>query len=131
MKDNKKKIYIVVDFAFPVGFAGASRILAYAKGFQYHDNDTLILCIRKTETYNNILNKNARGVYNEVNYRYLSNSPVKSRFVLIRRLYNYLMAFRLLIFGLFRISRDSTVIFYSAMTHAAILLKLASIFKGF
>ncbi len=131
MADKTHEIYIIIDFSFPNGLAGASRVLSYAKGFISHDTEVTILCIRKTESYNNVLNKNANGIFHGINYKYLSRSPIKSKYLLIREVDKIIIAIRLFFYSLINFDKNSTIIFYSLLTHAAILLRIVSFFKGY
>lgn len=131
MLNRNHKIYIVADFPFPIGLAGSNRIHAYAKGFGYHGFESLVLCFRKNESQDNVLNKYSEGVFNGVRYKYLSKSTIKSRFFVKRRIDNYVMALRLFLYSLFVINKNSSIIFYSTLTHAAILLKISALIKGF
>ncbi len=131
MADKAHKIYIIIDFSFPNGLAGASRVLSYAKGFSSHGTDVNVLCIRKTESYKNVINKNANGIFHGIYYKYLSRSPIKSKYFLFRGVDKILMAIRLFSYSLIHFDNNSTVIFYSLLTHAAIILKLVSFIKGY
>lgn len=131
MLDKDHTVYIVTDFPFPYGFAGTSRIISYAKGLIFNGSNSIIICIRKTESPNNVLNENVNGVFDGIDYKYLSKSTIKSRYLVKRRVDNYLMALRLFLYSLTHIRKQSTVIYYSPLTHTAILLKLASLVKGF
>jgi glycosyltransferase involved in cell wall biosynthesis len=131
MLNRNHRIYIIADFPFPVGLAGSNRIHAYAKGFGYHGFDSVVLCFRKNESQDNVLNEYSEGIYNGVKYKYLSKSTIKSRFFIKRRIDNYVMVFRLFLYSLFVINKNSSIIFYSTLTHAAVLLKVSALIKGF
>ena len=131
MLDKNHTIYVVTNFPFPYGFAGTNRIISYAKGLIFNGYNSKIICIRKTESHNNVQNENVDGDFEGIDYKYLSKSTIKSKYLIKRRADNYLMALRLFFYSLIHIKKQSTIIYYSPLTHTAILLKLSSFLKGF
>lgn len=126
-----KKIYIVTDSPMPMGMAPASRILAYATGLIRHGKNVEIIIFRKTENPYKIINKENKGVFEGVRYRYLFNSTVKSSNFTKRRIDNLYGIIKLFYLALFKIKRNEVLIFYSSHTLPVIALKLAKYFNNF
>lgn len=134
MVENKikfKKIYIVTDSPMPIGMAPASRIFAYATGLIRHRKNVEIIIFRKTENPSKIINKENKGVFEGVRYRYLLNSTVKSSNFIKRRIDNLDGIIKLFYLALFKIKRNEVLIFYSSYTLPVIALKLAKYFNNF
>ncbi len=125
------KIYIITDIPFPVGFAPTNRMISYAKGFNYNNCKAKVICFRKTESASYVRNEKSSGNYMGIEYNYLSNTTIKSKYLLNRKLDNCLMSLSLFYFSFKRIDRSSVVIYYSVHTFPALLLKLSAITKGF
>lgn len=126
---NNKTIYIVTNAPIPIGYAPTNRILSYASGFVENGFNCKIIIFRKTENYDNIINKNTHGYVKGAEYKYLFNSTYKSDDFIMRRLDNIVGFFRLLFYGLFVMELHSKIIYYSSYTYPVLALKLSKIFK--
>lgn len=86
---KKTDIAIIIDFPFPSGIAATNRLISYCKLFVSKGNKKVKVFITKpTENTKNIQNHNKNGVYEGINYEYLSNTtiwPAKSK--IKRKLY--------------------------------------------
>lgn len=130
MSNKMYDIYIITDIPFPTGLAPTNRVIAYAKGFIYNFYKVKVICFRKTES-NNSINYYTEGVFQGIEYKYLSNSTSRSRFFFKRRFDDFSMILKLFIFSMFNINKNSTVIFYSVSTFAAITLKISALVNKF
>jgi glycosyltransferase involved in cell wall biosynthesis len=66
-----KNVIIIADEPFPVGMAATNRIISISKGFIENGIRVKVICIRTTETLEQgIVNKDASGVYNGIEYEY-------------------------------------------------------------
>ncbi len=122
-------IYILTSEPFPHGLASTNRIIAYAHGFQHHQQDVSVICFRKTEEKNHVVNTESQGNYRHIPFRYLSGSTIKAKRYLARRLEVAWLNLRLLAFSLFSMKAHSLVIYYSPVNTAAIILRLATWLK--
>lgn len=122
-------IYIFTSEPFPHGLASTNRIISYAHGFQYHNKHVHIVCFRKTEARNKVINNQTKGKYKNISFRYLSGSTVKADHYLIRRMEVAYLNILLLIYCLLHVKRKSLIIYYSPVNTAAIILRLISWLK--
>ncbi len=87
MKQNKPiKIVILTTNPFPIGLAGTNRILSYCKGFLHHGYQPEVICIRPTEHYSNVFNKQASGMYEGIRYSYNGRTTIRVKSFWGRRL---------------------------------------------
>ena len=83
------KVYILTGESFPNGMAAVSRIKSYASAIKEGGVEVEILIYRRTEAYGcDIRNINIFGNYNGVPYHYIPNTTLRSRFRLIRFVYD-------------------------------------------
>jgi glycosyltransferase involved in cell wall biosynthesis len=122
-------IYIFTSEPFPHGMASTNRIISFAHGFQYHNENVKVVCMRRTDYQDSQFNHEIKGIYRNIPFQYLSNSTVKSNSYLIRRLEVALMNFRLLIFSLFYVESHSLILYYAAVNTPALILRMASRLK--
>lgn len=127
---NHLKIIIYTSEPFPNGWAATNRIISYAIGFLSHQKKVSVICIRKTENFQNVTRKNTIGLYRNIPYRYLANSTKKANTFLQRRVDVILMNFRLFISSLRVLDKNTLAIYYSDRTSAAIILRITSWLKG-
>lgn len=111
MERNKpKKIVILTNQPFPVGFAGTNRILSYCKGFLYHGYQPEVICIRPTEPYTSVINNHPSGTYDGIRYSYPGKTTVRVKSFWGRRK-NDLFAEYAAIRSLYQILKKSEVSF--------------------
>lgn len=70
-------IVIVCRFPFPTGYSGTNRIISYSRGLIELGNKVKVLIINRTENKNNIKNKKLKGIYNGIEFEYISKNTVK------------------------------------------------------
>jgi len=125
-----EKIIIFTDESFPNGMAATNRIISYVKGFLYHDVNTEVICLRSTESKNNIKNRDTKGAYDGMKYNYLSNSTIKPNSFFLRRLRNFHSNLLLFFYSLKNINNSTVSIYYSSHTIPAIILWVVNKIKG-
>ena len=74
---KSKKIVIITTSPFPIGLTGTNRILSYCSGFLINGYQTEVICIRPTETYNNVFNISPSGIYQGIGYSYPGKTTVR------------------------------------------------------
>lgn len=126
---NIKKIYIITDSPIPMGMAQASRIFSYAKGFLYHKIPCEIVVFRKTESKHKIMNTETNGESENIKFRYLFNTTVKSEYFFKRRIDNFIGIVKLFLFSVLIVKYKSAIIYYAPYTVPAVALKLAKVFN--
>lgn len=131
MKKAFNKVYIVSDEPFPVGMAPTNRIISYGKGFLSLGYLTKIIIFRKSEPFDEIINKDTKGSYQGIKFKYLSDTTSKSRFFIGRRFDVWMMAIRLFLLSVKSFNKETIVIYYSVHTYSAILLRVSSRIKKF
>jgi glycosyltransferase involved in cell wall biosynthesis len=122
-------IYIFTSEPFPHGMASTNRIISFAHGFQYHNENVKVVCMRRTDYQDSQFNHEVKGIYRNIPFQYLSNSTVKSDNYLIRRLEVASMNFRLLVYCLFYVESHSLIIYYAAVNTPALILRVTSRLK--
>ena len=125
-----KKVIIFTDESFPHGMAATNRIISYVKGFTHHEVNTEVICLRSTESIDNIKNRNVNGVYDGMKYKYLSNNTIKPKEFLMKRVNNFYSNLYLFFFSLRNINSSTVSIYYSSHTIPAIILWLVNKIKG-
>ena len=90
------KIYIITKEPFPNGMAAVKRIISYAKGWKRQGIDSEIIIYTRTERYG-VKPKNTKGhgVYEGIPYKYMKDSPLRERNVLLRVFNDYYDRIRL------------------------------------
>jgi glycosyltransferase involved in cell wall biosynthesis len=124
-----KSVQFITSEPFPYGMAATNRILSLCKGLKTNNIDVLVVCMNKTEDHNEILNAKPTGEYEGIQYRYIMNSSIASRFKIKRGIDSYLKNMYLLIYGLKVYSGNTVQIYYSKESIAAILTKIASMIR--
>lgn len=125
-----KKIIIFTSDPFPYGMAATNRIISYAKGFNYHNRDVEVICMRRSEKEGDIIqNVETQGNYKGIKFKYLSKSTIKSNFFLLRRFHILKSYLSLLFYGLKRINGKTASIYYSSRTSPLMILWLANKLK--
>ncbi len=128
MKINK--VIIFTDEAFPHGMAATNRIISYIKGFTHHNVKARVICLRSTEIKDNVKNNDINGVYDDMNYRYLSNSTIKPEGFVQKRVRNTYSNILLFFYSLRNIDNLTISIYYSSHTIPAMILWLTNKIKG-
>lgn len=77
-KDGRKKCVILFNDPFPIGQAATNRILSIAKGLNENGIRPSLLVLRPTENHIRVNNFNVKGVYEGIDYEYLSKTTVKA-----------------------------------------------------
>jgi len=80
-------IVIVCRFPFPTGYSGTNRIISYSRGLIELGNKVKVLIINRTENKNNIKNKKPKGIYNGIEFEYISKNTVKPNSKFVKALY--------------------------------------------
>lgn len=124
------KIYIITDAPFPAGMASTNRILSYCKGFDQIGKPVEVLCFRRTENHLEVSNLEPSGVYQNIKFRYLHSSPIKSKSFVKRRLDNTWGVVSLFCYTLRKIKSGSLIIYYSSKTTPVVIFKIATLFKN-
>lgn len=127
---NFEKIYIYTCEPFPHGLAGTNRLIAYAKGFMHHGRDVEVVCFRKTEKPERILNSNVSGVYQGIHFRYLANTTVISKVFVKRRIDDVILYLKLFAHAIKFINKRSVLIYYASSTSHLFILKAIVAIKG-
>lgn len=83
------KILIILDSPYPNGMACTKRIHLYAKGLLECVNQVKILIPKPTEKYGNVKNNKIKGTFEGVEFQYASNSTIRSKYFLIRRIQDF------------------------------------------
>jgi glycosyltransferase involved in cell wall biosynthesis len=76
-QNNAKKILILTNQPFPVGFAGTNRILSYCKGFLHHGYQPEVCCMRPTDSYKNVINTSVNGRFEDINFYYPGRTVIR------------------------------------------------------
>ena len=124
------KVLIFTSEAFPYGMAATNRIISYGKGFVGNGINIEVLCIRRTENWNNVRNRNKQGNFEGIKFNYISGNPVKSKYFLLRRIHNFLSYVLIFFSSLKRIDRSTLSIYYSSNTGPLVIIWLVNKFKG-
>jgi len=123
------KVLIFTSEAFPYGMAATNRIISYGKGFVGNGIDVEVLCLRRTENWNDIKNRNKKGNFEGIRFHYISGNSVKSKYFLLRRIHNFL-SYMLIFFSSFkRIDNSTLSIYYSSDTGPLIIIWLVNKLK--
>lgn len=84
------KIIIVLEGPFPYGLAATNRLISYSKGIAELSNSVEILCLKPTEKKSGkIRNKNINGVFEGIEYQYLSGTTIRPASTM-KRIFLYL-----------------------------------------
>jgi len=125
-----RKVFIFTSEPFPMGMAATNRIISYAKGFTFNKREVEIVCFRKTEEKKNIKNVQIEGVYEGINFRYLSGNTVKSKNFFLKRIDDISGYVKLFVFSILRLNPLSLSIYYSHHTVPAFILFIVNWAKG-
>lgn len=79
------KILLLLNQSYPNGYALTKRFHLYAKGFVKKGHQALIILPHPTEKNEDTLNQNTSGIYDEVPFRYMSSSTIRSTSFFKRR----------------------------------------------
>jgi glycosyltransferase involved in cell wall biosynthesis len=72
------KIFIILEGPFPYGLAATIRLISYAKGLVKLSKSVQVLCLKPTENESDkIRNKNINGVFEGIEYQYLSGTTIR------------------------------------------------------
>lgn len=123
-------IYIFTSEPFPHGLAATNRIISYAHGFQYHQKDVCVICFRKTEGRDKVINTQIKGIYKNIPFKYLAGSTIKANHYSGRRIEVAYQNILLILYCLSHVERRSLFIYYSPVNTAAIILRLVSWLKA-
>ena len=116
-------IIIFTTEPFPYGMAATNRIISYAKGFIFHGMDVEVVCLRRSEkAKNKIVNTDIKGIYQGVNFKYLSKSTIKSRFFILRGIHILFSYSSLFFYSLKKINSKTASIYYSSNTTPLLVL---------
>lgn len=124
-----QKIYVFTSEPFPVGMAATNRIISIARGFLFHQMDAEIIIIRKTERYKEERNLERQGTHRGIKFRYIANSPGMAASYLKRRLDNVFINWKLFLFSMRRLDKNTVAYYYATVTLPAIILWLTSRLK--
>jgi glycosyltransferase involved in cell wall biosynthesis len=111
----KKIIIITARSGFPNGYGAASIIRKYSKGFLKCGYSPLVLLLRPSESSSGdgVFNRNIKGVYEGVEYEYMSNTCFTSKSLIVR-FWRYCVALlRSIKFIVCRYKEIEKVFFYS------------------
>lgn len=86
------KIFLLLNQTYPYGYALTKRFHLYAKGFIKNGHTANIVVPLPTEKSNKTINTATSGVYDDVPFRYTSNSTIRSKKFLHRRIHDFLGA---------------------------------------
>jgi glycosyltransferase involved in cell wall biosynthesis len=125
-----KKIIIFTSEPFPYGLAATNRIISYGKGFIKNGKSIEVICFRRTENREKILNHKRKGSYENINFKYIPSSTVRSNSFLIRRINNFFSTINLFFYGLKIMDRSTLSIYYSSNEIKLIPIWIAHKFKG-
>lgn len=104
-------VYIITKEPFPHGMAATNRVICYAKGCMAYGLDCTVLIAKRTEYKNNIiLNAQADGIYENIKYKYIGNTTIRSSFLIKRKIVDFLDYTKLLFFSLFNIKKDDVIL---------------------
>jgi glycosyltransferase involved in cell wall biosynthesis len=84
--DINKKIVIITTNPFPIGLAATNRIFSYGRGFLNHGHQPEVICMRPTESYTKVFNRNSSGIYKGIRYTYPGRTTVRVKSFWGRRL---------------------------------------------
>ncbi len=125
-----EKILIFTTNPFPYGMAATNRIISYAKGFIKNGKNVEVICMRRTESIENVYNIKNKGYYQGIKYTYLSESPIKSKFFVLRRFHNFSSLVLLFIFSIKKTDNETVSIYYASKTSLLFVLWLINILIG-
>lgn len=111
LEDKYRKIIIITTGPFPVGLAGTNRIICYCRGFIHNGYIPEVICIRPTEPYKDIFNKQISGIYKGIKYSYPGKKTVRVKSFLGRRLNDFVAVINSVL--LFRHLLQKRKIFFS------------------
>jgi len=128
MSDNEiKKILIVTNVGFPNGMAATNRLISHAKSFIFNNVKTKVLIMNKTEILGNVNNTNNHGIFEGVEYNYIFNKTVISKFIIVRAIEKYLKSIKLFYIILKSCNSNTAILYYSAYSLPALSIRLASL----
>ncbi len=121
---NQQNIAIVLNEPYPQGMACSRRIHLYAKGLTEH-GDNVNIVIPKGQEKGNVLNKNIKGEFQGVKYRYACKNTQRHKNVLIRKINDLLDPIHA--FYILLKLRPQKIILVSNQWYQIILYKLLSL----
>lgn len=97
------RIIIITSYPFPFGMAQTNRLIATAKGLLHAGANVKIIITKATETHDKIINHNGSGVYEGIDFEYITPSTIRPSGKL-KRIYWFLKG----LYGTFRcIAREN------------------------
>lgn len=79
------KVYIITKEPFPNGMAATNRIMCYAKAIISQGVDCEVLIYSRTEIPGNVKNKEAKGNYEGIPFRYIGRTALRKRNELLNK----------------------------------------------
>ncbi len=93
------KILVIYGGSFPFGMAMTNRLHLYCKGFIEQGHDIRIIVPTASDKFGTtILNKETSGTFSGISFEYLSNSTIRSKYIIIRKASDLLNYFKLFIY---------------------------------
>lgn len=123
------KIALLLNQSYPNGYALTKRFHLYAKGFVKKGHQALIILPHPTEKNKDTLNKNTSGIYDEVPFRYMSSSTIRSTSFFKRRQQDFTGSIKT---GIFLLQEKPEIVISSNFSYVFfIYLRIISLFTSF
>ena len=123
----KGKIYF--NASYPYGHASTNRVHNIAKGLTQNNVQVEIIITNPTEKNYKTLNNNMNGIYEEVNFTYISNTTVRHKNIFVRKFIDYYCYFKVYFKILFTSSDDFMILVGGAYFDFRLLIPLLVKFK--
>ena len=105
------KIYILTNEPFPNGMAATNRIKCLAKAIIENGWHCKVIIFTRTEVYGKVpRNITGEGMFEGIPYRYIGDTPLRNKNIIIRQLNDRVDLIRTLVFFLKHLEKDDIVI---------------------
>lgn len=117
------KTYIIGNISFPYGMATTNRVRCYAEGLNNNKTECEVIVTVATENPNTtIFNLNPNGKFRNTKFRYLSNTTIRNKTFLGRRVQDSASYIRLFKFILSELNRNDVVLIYDCPNELFVVL---------
>lgn len=125
------KVYIVTQTKFPHGMAACRRIKCYSAGLTAAGIPCEVIVAKRTERFNeNSLNQKSQGMDNGIPFRYMGDSPIRSRHFLRRRWDDFRDQFRTLRFLKQNCTSSDIILCYFYSLPLSLMVLIAGFLTG-
>lgn len=104
------KVIFVFNSSYPIGAVSTHRTHNLAKGLFFAGAEVELIVAHPTEKQENVLNKNAKGCFEGVNYKYISKSTIRHNNLLLRKLKDYFCHLKIFFYVLLNKSKSNALI---------------------